>query len=63
MEATVVANGVFFRFVGRAAADRVAAILGGVEPTEEDMGRSEDEIMEDVIAEVAQARRERDRQA
>ena len=59
MEATIVANGVFFRIVDRPAAGRVASILGGIEPTKEDKGRSENEIVEDVIAEVAQDRRER----
>ena len=38
---------------------RIASILARTEPAPEDAGRSEDEIMEDVIANVAQARSER----
>lgn len=41
------------------AADRVAAILARIEPAAEDAGRSEDEIMEDVLADIAAARKER----
>ena len=63
MEATVVGNGILFRpkqVVDRnAAADRVAAILAQIEPAPEDAGRSEDEIMEDVLADIAATRKER----
>ena len=47
-----------------AAADRVASILTRIEPAPEDAGRSEDEIMEDVLADIASARKDRhDRKA
>lgn len=63
MEASVVAGGIFFRVKDvvdrQAAAGRIASILSRIEPSQEDEVRSEDEIMEDVIAEVAQARKER----
>ena len=63
LEATVVGDGIFFRpkeVVDRnAAADRVASILTQFESSPEDAGRSEDEIMEDIIADIAQLRRER----
>ena len=62
MEATVVGDGILLRpkaVVDRnASADRIASILAGTEPSPEDADRSEDEIMEDAIAEIAQARRE-----
>lgn len=41
------------------AADRVAAILARIEPPPDDAGRTEEEIMEDVLADIAAARRER----
>ncbi|MCY3827758.1 MAG: AbrB/MazE/SpoVT family DNA-binding domain-containing protein [Rhodospirillaceae bacterium] len=63
MEATVVDDGILFRpkrVIDRnAAADRVAAILARIEPPPEDAGRSEGEIMEEIIADIAEARRER----
>ena len=63
MEATVVGDGILLRpkaVVDRnASADRIASILAGTEPSPEDADRSEDEIMEDAIADIAQARRER----
>ena len=63
LEVTVVGDGILLRpkeVVDRnAAADRIASILTRVEPLPEDAGRSEDEIMEDVISDIAQARRER----
>ena len=63
MEATIVGDGILLRpkeVVDRnAAADRIASILARVEPSPEDTGRSENEIMEDVIADIAEARRER----
>ncbi len=62
MEATVVGDGILFRpmeVVDRnAAADRIAAGLSAAEPSSEDMGRTEDEIMEDAIADIAASRRE-----
>ena len=63
LEATVVGDGILFRpkeVVDRnTAADRIASILARIEPLPEDAGRSEDEVMEDVIADIAQARGER----
>ena len=48
----------------RKAADRVAAVLARVEPPLEDAGRTEEEIMADILADIAAARRQRrDRQA
>ena len=48
----------------QAAADRAAAILARIEPAAEDAGRTEDEIMADVLADIAAARKERrDRRA
>ena len=41
------------------AADRVAAALARIEPAAEDAGRTEAEIMADVLAEIAAARKER----
>ena len=63
MEATIVGNGILLRpkdVVDRnAAADRTASIIARIEPSPEDAGRSENEIMEDIIADIAEARRER----
>ena len=63
LEATVVGDGILFRpkeVVDRdAAADRIASILARTEPLPEDASRSEGEVMEDVIADIAQARSER----
>ena len=63
MEATIVGDGILFRpkeVVDRnAVADRIASILARIEPSPEDADRSEDEIMEDIIADIAEARRER----
>ena len=63
LEATVVGDGILFHpkeVVDRdAAADRIASILARIEPLPEDASRSEGEVMEDVIADIAQARSER----
>ena len=63
LEVTVVGGGILFRpkeVVDRnAAADQIASILTRIEISPEDAGRSEDEIMEDVIADIARLRRER----
>ena len=63
MEATLVGDGILFRpkqVVDRdAAADRIAAALASRPPLPEDIGRSEDEVMEDVIADIDESRRER----
>ena len=42
-----------------AAADRIAATIAATKPSSQDLGRSEDEIMQDSIADIAQSRRER----
>ena len=68
MEATLVGDGILLRpkeVVDRnAAADRIASILARVEPSPDDAGRSEDEIVGDIIADIAEARRaRRDRSA
>ena len=67
MEATIAGDGILLRpkdVVDRnAAAGRIASILARLEPLPEDAGRSENEIMDDIIADIAKARRElRDRQ-
>ena len=63
MEATLVSDGILFRpkqVVDRdAAADRIAAALASRPPLPEDVGHTEDEIMEDTVADVADSRRER----
>ena len=63
MEATIVGDGILFcpkDVVDRnAAADRIASILARIEPSSEDAGRSENEIMEDILVDIAEARRER----
>ena len=63
MEATLLGDGILFRpkqVVDRdAAADRIAAALASRPPLPEDIGRSEDEIMQDVIADIDESRRER----
>ena len=63
MEATLMGDGILFRpkqVVDRdAAADRIAAAIAATEPSSADLGRSEDEIMEDTIADIAQSRRKR----
>ena len=62
MEATLVGDGILFRpkqVVDRdAAADRIAAALASRPPLPEDVGRTEDEIMEDTVADIADSRRE-----
>ena len=67
MEASVVAGGILLRpmeVVDRnAGARRVAAALARLDPPPEDAGRSEDDIMEDIIADIAVAREERRRNA
>ena len=67
MEASVVADGILLRpkdVVDRnAEARRVTAVLALVQPPPEDAGRSEDDVMEDIIADIAAAREERRRDA
>ena len=63
MEATIVGGGILLRpadGVNRnAAANRIAAAFAATAPSPEDAGRSEAELMEDTIADIADARRER----
>ena len=63
MEATLVGDGILFRpkeLVDRdAAANRIAARLAAARRSPEDLGRSEEEIMRDSIAEISTSRRER----
>ena len=63
MEATVVEDGILLRpkeVVDRnAAADRIASILAHTEPSPKDADRPEDEVMQDTLADIAEARRER----
>ena len=63
MEATLVGDGILFRpkeVVDRnEAADRIAALLARIEPSPEDAGRSEDEIFEEILSDIAEARRAR----
>ena len=40
-------------------ADRIAAMFAAARASSDDLGRSEDEIMRDTIAEIARSRRER----
>ena len=42
-----------------AAADRISSILAQIKPSSKDIGRSEDEIMRDTLADIAEARKER----
>ncbi len=63
MEVTVVGDGILLRPMGvvdrNSAAARIAAKFAAMEISSEDAGRSEDEIMEDTIADIAASRRER----
>ena len=63
MEATLVGDGILFRpkeVVDRnETADRIASLLEHIEPSPEDAGRSEDEIVEEILSEIAEVRRTR----
>ena len=63
MEATILEDSILLRpkdVVDRnTAADRIASILAHTRPSSEDIGRSEDEIMQETLADIAEARRER----
>ena len=63
MQATVVGDGILFRpmeVVDRTtSADRIAATFSATVPSSEDVGRTEDEIMEETIADIGDARRVR----
>lgn len=65
MEATLVGDGILFipkELVDRGeAAHRIAARFAAGQPSSEDIDRSEDEIMRDVIAGITESRRERRR--
>ncbi len=62
MEATLVGDGILFKpqevLDRAAAADRIAAKFAAAQPSSDDLGRSEDEIMRDIIAEIARLRRD-----
>ena len=62
LEAFRVEDGILFRvkqMVDRnLVADRIASTLAEAQVPPEDMGRSEDEVMEDIIAEISAFRRE-----
>ena len=63
MEATLVGDGILFKpkaVVDRdAAANRIAATFATTRPSPEDLGRSEDEMMRNSVAEISTSRRER----
>ncbi len=63
LEATLVGNGILLKpkeVVDRVTTgNRIAGKLAATRPSPEDSGRSEDEIMEDIIENIAQSRRER----
>ena len=63
MEATIVGKGILFRpmdVVDRnVAADRIAANFAAAGTSSEDSGQSEHEVMQEAIADIADARRER----
>ena len=63
MEATIAGDGILLRpkdLVDRsAAANRIESLLDQIEPLPEDADRSEEEIMEDIIADISKARMER----
>ena len=63
MEATIVEDGILLCSMDvvdrNATADRIAAALAPMAPFSEDVVRSEAEIMEDTIADIAASRRER----
>ena len=63
MEATIVGDGILLRpkeVVDRnAVADRIESILRDTKSSREDEDRSEDEVMEDTIADIAEAHEQR----
>ncbi len=65
MEATLLGDGILLRpqeVVDRSVvAQRIVARLAAAQPSSSDLGRSEDEIMREAIAEVAASRRDRRR--
>ena len=63
MEATIVGDDILLRLMEvvdrNTAADRIAATFSAAESSSEDVGRSEAEIMEGTIADIAHSRRDR----
>ena len=63
MEATLVGDAILFKpkeVVDRnAVADRIAGRFAAARASSDDLGRSEDEIMREAIAEIDRSRRER----
>ena len=63
MEASVVEGGILFSpraVVDRnAIADEIEEVFARVKPLPEDVGRSEEEIMQDIIEDIAETRKER----
>ena len=63
MEASAVEGGILFspkEVVDRnAVADKIEEIFARIKPSPEDAGRSEEEIMQDIIEDIAEARKER----
>ena len=63
MEAIRIDDGILFRVKQvvdwNVIADRIASTLADVYVPLEDIGRSEDEVIEDTIAEISASRRER----
>ena len=63
MEATIVKGGILLRpkdiVDSAAAADRIEAILRSTKPSSEDACMSEDEVMEDTVADITKARQHR----
>lgn len=60
MEATLVEDGLLLRRGdGAAAAARIRSIFARADTPPEDAGRAEDEIMEDIVADIKEYRRER----
>lgn len=63
MEADIVEDGILLRpksvVDGKAVSDRISSILAHTEPSPDDAGRSEGEIMQDTLADIAEARKER----
>ncbi len=63
VDMTATENGIFLRpkevADRNAIADKIDEIFIRIKPSPEDAGRSEEEIMEDVIDDIAKARKER----
>ena len=63
LEATIVEDGILLQpkevVDHKAVADRIESILRNTKPSPLDAGRSEDEIMEDTVTDIAEARKQR----